>query len=231
MMKTVRKRYNGLSTEFFTIGKIYEVNVNFGTAIGNDCLNHRIEEQFFSGIEEDDVHGSTLIPSTQVIDCFKDFYDNIHAKPQVKAQANISNDLITKGNWYSILDEDSDFLLIIKDNGFDEWIEKTSFEIPKGGTESSCGGKKYDVGKLDYTLLPFKQLEGTVRVLEMGAKKYGRFNWTLVDVKKYKEAMLRHVFQYMDNEKFDSESNLSHLNHIICNCLFILKLEGDNEIV
>lgn len=234
MSKTVNKRYNGLSTEFFTIGKIYAVNVNFGTAVGNDCLNHRIEEQFFSGIEEDDVHNSTLElkPKPNISDdsfisyaCNK--IDN-SPKIKIKAQAKVSNDLITKGNWYNILDEDSDFLLIIKDNGFDEWVEKTSFEIPKGGSESSTGGKKYDTGKLDYTLLPFKQLEGTVRVLEMGEKKYSRDNWKKVDKEKYQKALLRHMMDYANGELKDKESNEAHLSHIMCNCLFLLYLEENS---
>ena len=38
-------------------------------------------------------------------------------------------------------------------------------------------GKKFDQGKLDWSLVPFKSLEGMVKVLMFGEQKYSRDNW------------------------------------------------------
>ena len=38
-------------------------------------------------------------------------------------------------------------------------------------------GIKYDSGKLRWTLLPFRELEEVVKVLEKGAVKYDFDNW------------------------------------------------------
>jgi hypothetical protein len=38
-------------------------------------------------------------------------------------------------------------------------------------------GKKFDRDKVDWTLMPWKELEQVLEVLEFGAKKYSRDNW------------------------------------------------------
>lgn len=85
---------------------------------------------------------------------------------------------------------------------------------------------KNDSGKLEWSLMPFKQLEDVVRVLMFGAKKYSRDNWKKCDdVNRYKDALMRHVTAYIEGEKFDKGKggdNLPHLAHAICNCLFLL---------
>lgn len=86
--------------------------------------------------------------------------------------------------------------------------------------------KKNDEGKLEWSLLPFEQLEDVVRVLMNGAEKYSRDNWKKCDdVNRYKDALMRHVVSYIEGEKFDKGKdgdNLHHLAHAICNCLFLL---------
>lgn len=91
-------------------------------------------------------------------------------------------------------------------------------------------GKKYDSGKLDWTLLPFSSLEGAVRVLMFGAEKYDRENWKLVKNgrQRYTAACLRHLLKHMDGEEFDPETGLRHTAHAMVNLLFIewLRKEG-----
>ena len=87
------------------------------------------------------------------------------------------------------------------------------------------GGVKCDGGKLDWTLLPIESLEEVVKILEFGAGKYGRENWKKVEVERYEKALLRHITAYWSGQKNDPETNLSHLSHAICNCLFILYLQ------
>lgn len=85
---------------------------------------------------------------------------------------------------------------------------------------------KNDSGKLEWSLMPFKQLEDVVRVLMFGADKYSRDNWKKCDdTNRYKDALMRHVTAYIEGEKFDKGNdgdNLHHLAHAICNCLFLL---------
>lgn len=81
---------------------------------------------------------------------------------------------------------------------------------------------KHDDNKRQWHLLPVELLEGTVDVLEYGAKKYGKNNWkNCQDVTRYRDALMRHVVAYMSGEYEDPDTRLSHLDHIICNALFL----------
>ena len=86
---------------------------------------------------------------------------------------------------------------------------------------------KADNGKLQWSLLPFKQLEDVVKVLMNGAKKYSKENWQKCDdIDRYKDALMRHVTLFMEGEETDlvekGGDGLPHLAHAICNCLFLL---------
>jgi len=93
---------------------------------------------------------------------------------------------------------------------------------------------KNDSGKLQWSLMPFEQLEDVVRVLMNGAMKYERDNWKKCDdINRYKDSLMRHVTAYIEGNKFDNGpdgDNLHHLAHAIYNCLFILYFDkGDIE--
>lgn len=88
---------------------------------------------------------------------------------------------------------------------------------------------KNDEGKLQWSLIPFKQLEPVVKVLEEGVKKYGRENWKTVEKRRFKDALLRHVLSYIGGEEVDAEDGLSALAHIICNCLFLEYLQNNEK--
>lgn len=97
---------------------------------------------------------------------------------------------------------------------------------PVGPVMSVPTGTKHDSGKRDWTLLPWKQLEQVVQVLEFGATKYSRDNWKQVERDRYEKALMRHTISYLSGEKQDPESQQSHLAHVICNCLFLLYNDG-----
>lgn len=82
-------------------------------------------------------------------------------------------------------------------------------------------GIKFDQGKLLWNLVPWKEMEGVVRVLMGGAKKYSPDNWKYVDPERYKDAILRHVIAYLGGEIIDPDSGEHHMSHVICNALFI----------
>lgn len=91
---------------------------------------------------------------------------------------------------------------------------------------------KHDENKLDWSLLPFVEIEKIVEVLDYGVKKYGKKDlWKNVENAKqrYNSALLRHVAEYQKGNVHDKESNLHHLSHAICNALFILWFESEEK--
>lgn len=91
-------------------------------------------------------------------------------------------------------------------------------------------GRKFDAGKLDYTLVPYEALDEIVKVLMFGAQKYDRDNWRHVDnaMQRYTAAAFRHLTAYNKGETTDPETGLSHLAHVGCCVLFMLALEASN---
>ena len=83
--------------------------------------------------------------------------------------------------------------------------------------------KKNDEGKPTYELLPITLLSDVNLILKHGAKKYGLNNWKKPDFKASRcyNATLRHLFSFWGGENIDKESGLSHIDHAICNLLFI----------
>ncbi len=84
-------------------------------------------------------------------------------------------------------------------------------------------GKKFDSGKLRFSLLPWEPIRGVIKVLEFGAAKYQIDNWMHVaDARRrYFDAAMRHLVAWQEGEKLDSESGLPHLHHAICYLLFL----------
>ena len=96
---------------------------------------------------------------------------------------------------------------------------------------------RYNEGKLKWSLVDWKSLEPMVRVLEMGAEKYAPYNWTKgMPVTEVSESLLRHMFAYLGGENVDKESQIEHLGHVMCNCMFLIhimreKTDFDNRTV
>lgn len=91
---------------------------------------------------------------------------------------------------------------------------------------------KFDDGKADWTLVPFESLEGMVKVLEFGAKKYSGWNWTDGGGFKWTRVLascLRHLFAWSRGQDNDPESGLSHIYHAQCNLLFLAHYIGNKE--
>ena len=85
------------------------------------------------------------------------------------------------------------------------------------------GGLKYDAGKLRYSLIPPEATHALAEVLTFGAQKYAKDNWKLLEngKERYLDALYRHLEAYRTGEYLDSESNLPHLSHCLCNLAFI----------
>jgi len=110
------------------------------------------------------------------------------------------------------------------------WTAHAAAEKRASGTSTTA--VKYDDNKTDWSLVPFESLEGMVRVLEFGAKKYDNWNWANDGGFSYTRVLrscLRHIFSYMRGEDNDPESGLSHIHHAMCNLLFISHYIGNKE--
>lgn len=96
-------------------------------------------------------------------------------------------------------------------------------------------GARFNAGKVDLHQVPLFALEGVAKVLMYGAKKYAPGNWmkgqpwTVV----YNSAM-RHLSAWQRGEELDPESGLAHVDHAMCNLLFLsayrdIYPEGDDR--
>lgn len=90
-----------------------------------------------------------------------------------------------------------------------------------GRVVGGSGGLKNDKDKPDWSLLPLETIEGIVEVLTYGAKKYERDNWKKVSTNRNFAALLRHLTKWQAGEEYDPESGLHHLDHALCDLVFI----------
>lgn len=101
--------------------------------------------------------------------------------------------------------------------------QKTIKEIAESGE-----GIKDTEGKPDWDLVDLRNLEGLVKGLEYGCKKYAKGNWKKVKnpVEGYYSAAIRHLAKWHGGERNDDESGLSHLAHAMCNIYFLTYFEN-----
>lgn len=102
-------------------------------------------------------------------------------------------------------------------------VDDNTVTIGTAGSNYDIQGRKFDLGKLEYGLLPTLALEEVVKVLTFGAQKYERDNWQRVtdSKRRYFDALQRHVWAWKQGEQIDQESGLPHLAHAMC-CLMFL---------
>lgn len=91
-------------------------------------------------------------------------------------------------------------------------------------------GVKYDLDKPDYSLIPPKPLDDVVKVLTLGAQKYSRNNWKLLENARarYFAAAMRHLWARFRGEIYDKESGLDHGAHAVCCILFMMEMTNEN---
>ena len=86
---------------------------------------------------------------------------------------------------------------------------------------------KKDAGKPRLSLVPMQILYDIAEIREYGCRKYGDpENWRRVEPSRYRDAMLRHMVEYIrDPASVDEESGLPHRWHLECNLAFLAELE------
>ena len=91
---------------------------------------------------------------------------------------------------------------------------------------------KADHGKAKLSLFPMQIMYDVTVIREYGCAKYpdgGPDNWRQVEPERYRDAMLRHMVEYIrDPKSVDRESGFPHLWHMACNIAFLCELEKDN---
>lgn len=109
--------------------------------------------------------------------------------------------------------------------------EKTEVQIsPAQTTKEATAGRKDDIGKLRYSLIPPYALEQVAKCLTLGASKYAADNWKYVEGAKerYLDALIRHTEAYRKGETVDTEGN-DHLAAIAVNALFLSEFRYSPE--
>ena len=83
-------------------------------------------------------------------------------------------------------------------------------------------GVKKDEDKPRWELLPYDATKGVVEILTIGAKKYAARNWELgIAYGRVFGAVQRHLTAWWQGEDFDQESGLSHVDHALCELMFL----------
>jgi len=93
-------------------------------------------------------------------------------------------------------------------------------------------GMKFDDKKPQLSLIDPKFIKELGSLMTFGAKKYAPDNWKLVKDGKtrYKNALLRHLYSYLDGELTDEDSGETHLTCVAFNAMALAWFErGDNE--
>lgn len=87
-------------------------------------------------------------------------------------------------------------------------------------------GVKSDVGKPRMDLIAPSALFALGRVLEIGARKYSDRNWEAgMPFGRPFAAIMRHLWAWWNGEDRDPESGLSHLDHALCELMFLVEFE------
>lgn len=107
-------------------------------------------------------------------------------------------------------------------------------------------GRKFDKGKARWDLVPWEQFKEVVDILTFGSMKYEDNNWKYVKGgrERYFRAMISHAMDYriavetgqpelkndpLVDEHGNAGSGKSHLAHVICNALFLMWFDNQDE--
>lgn len=100
--------------------------------------------------------------------------------------------------------------------------------IDTGNPKDLIGSKKPPI-----SLCPSGLLVPLSKVVQLGAKKYGKTNWrsTKVRYTVYVDAAFRHLLQALDGEDLDSESGQPHLAHVAACVAIVLDADAVGTLI
>ena len=102
-----------------------------------------------------------------------------------------------------------------------EYVEWETKAEPERSQEA-----KADAGKLELDLVPWQIVRDVAQVRMYGNAKYGDpDNWKTVELRRYINALLRHLLAFLeDHSSKDEESGIEHYKHMACNMAFICEM-------
>ena len=92
---------------------------------------------------------------------------------------------------------------------------------------------KFGKQKPSLGLIPKIALEAAAAAHQIGAEKYGAWNWREKDVSSmvYINAILRHIQEWKEVEDNDPETGASHLGNVIACCSILLDAQDNNCLI
>lgn len=115
----------------------------------------------------------------------------------------------------------------------DRCIEKDSFIlnwVHVGVKVKEEQGLRYNNCKPKWSLIDFDTLEGALKVFEFGKEKYGIDNWKKgLLTTEICESLMRHLVSYLNSDDLDKETNLPHVDHILCNAIMLAYTQHFNN--
>ena len=83
---------------------------------------------------------------------------------------------------------------------------------------------KHGIVKPSLGLIPLTALEAAAKAHQLGADKYGPWNWreNSVAASVYVNAAMRHLKAWHETQDNDDESGASHLGHVMTCCAILL---------
>ena len=139
---------------------------------------------------------------------------------------------------HCFIDENGDLMEAWISDGLEDTIMAESLEsmekIYQEREKIIEAGKKNDAGKPMWELLPYDALEGAVKILTFGATKYGNRNWEKgISYGRLFGALMRHLWTWWmckvrKETGLDAESGQSHLDHALCELLFLIAHDKRN---
>lgn len=104
-------------------------------------------------------------------------------------------------------------------------IDPKKDDVATGDLNSTAkgSGARKNGGKVMFHQIPLHLLGGVARVLMGGMQKYAPLNWAKgMDWSVSYDCALRHLFKWWyAREDLDPESGEHHLDHVMCNLLFL----------
>lgn len=108
-----------------------------------------------------------------------------------------------------------------------------TFRITNGNGDTTNPKDAIGLTKAPLRLLPAPALIYTAKVMELGADKYGAYNWRSKKVRftVYLEAAMRHLLRALDGEDADPESGMPPAAHVAACMAIVLDAHATGNLV
>lgn len=134
--------------------------------------------------------------------------------------------------WFRRLESRQSSIEFCKDHHCEECWGREYVEYEAEAEPEHSQEAKADAGKLELDLVPVQILRDIAQVRMYGNAKYGNpDNWKTVEMRRYINALLRHLLAFLeDHNSKDEESGIEHYKHMACNMAFICEMmRADHE--